>query len=204
LEDYAHDKLGKERARSYWRCFENLQQELGYADYLGALQRYRLQYPRDPHVLAISHFLLDYPFGSRLFPKVPDVIAFLQQSGPVVLLSDGDVVLQPRKLERSGLAKLVDGHVLIYIHKQQEMDDVQQRYPADHYVMIDDHPGILHGMKKCCDKVTTVLVKQGQYADKHSMPDPAQSPDVTLDAIEAILAQDIPQWLTCRRRKPKT
>ena len=128
--------------------FEELRRELGYADYLGALQRYRVENPHDPQLLKVSSFLVDYPFANRLFPQSLDVIERLSTWGPTVILSDGDVVFQPRKIERSGLFEAVQGRVLIYIHKEQELDDVEQKYPASHYVLIDDKLRILSAVKQ--------------------------------------------------------
>jgi FMN phosphatase YigB (HAD superfamily) len=144
LKRHLQREVGPERAQRYWAIFEQLRSELGYVDYLGALQRYRIEYPRDPRLLATSNFLANYPFANRLYPNAPDAIEHVKQRGPVVILSDGDVVFQPRKVERSGLFEAVDGNVLIYVHKEKELDDVEQRYPAEHYVMADDktaHPG---------------------------------------------------------------
>ncbi len=142
-----------------------MRSELGYADYLGALQRYRKENPHDPHLFAVSHFLIDYPFANRVFPHALDVIELVKQWGLAVILSDGDVVFQPRKVERSGIFEAVDGNVLIYVHKEQELDDVARRFPADHYVMVDDKLRILAAIKKIWGKrVTTVFVRQGHYA----------------------------------------
>ena len=136
-------EVGREGAQCYWSIFERLRSELGYADYLGALQRYRSENPHDPRLLTVSRFLIDYPFANRLFPNSLDVVERVKQWGPVVILSDGDVVFQPRKVERSGLFEAVNGNVLIYAHKDQELDDVTERFPADHYVMVDDKLCIL-------------------------------------------------------------
>jgi len=149
----------------YWEIFEALRSELGYADYLGALERYRLEDMHDPKLLRISNWLVDYPFTERLYPGALDAIKHVQQWAPAVILSDGDAVFQPRKVERSGLWQAVDGQVLIYIHKEQEMDDVERLYPAERYVMIDDKLRILDAMKKRWgDKLTTVFPQQGHYA----------------------------------------
>src|SRR6266849_10330908 len=126
---------------------EEFRVELGYADYLGALQRYRTEYQRDPNMLTVSHFLINYPFADRLYPNALEVIEQVKQWGTVVILSDGDVVFQPRKVERSGLFEAVGGNVLIYIHKDQELDDVERRYPAEHYVLIDVKLRILSAVK---------------------------------------------------------
>ena len=149
----------------YWEIFEELRSELGYADYLGALERYRMEEMHDPRLLRISNWLVDYPFAERLYPGALDAVRHAQQFAPVVILSDGDAVFQPRKVERSGLGQAFDGHVLIYIHKEEELNDVERLYPAKHYVMIDDKLRILDAMKKIWgDRVTTVFPQQGHYA----------------------------------------
>ena len=150
----------------YWTILEQLFVELGYRDYLGALQRYRVEHPRDIHLLTMSSYLVDYPFANRLYPGALDVLERLGGCGETVILSDGDVVFQPRKVERSGIFEAVDGRVLIYIHKEHELEDVERRYPADHYVLIDDKPRILAAVKSAWgDRVTTVLPRQGQFAN---------------------------------------
>ena len=165
LKRHLIDAFGAECQQRYWELFEQLREELGYADYLGALQRYRIERPRDPHLLRISLFLLHYPFADRLYPRALDVVARLRRLGPVVILSDGDVVFQPRKVERSGLWAAVDGEVLIYIHKEQMLDDVERRYPARRYVMVDDKVRVLAAIKAVWrERLTTVFVRQGHYA----------------------------------------
>src|SRR5262249_19246992 len=139
--------VGADHQARYWAIFEELRAQLGYADYLGALQRYRVENPRDPHLLAVSAFLVDYPFANRLFPGALDAIEHVAPFGLTAILSDGDVVFQPRKVERSGLFEAVEGRVLIYIHKEQELDDVERRFPAEHYVVIDDKVRILAAIK---------------------------------------------------------
>jgi FMN phosphatase YigB (HAD superfamily) len=162
---------------------------VGYADYLGALQRFRLENPREPRLLGVSLYLLHYPFASRLFPGAIDVIARLRERGPVAILSDGDVVFQPRKVERSGLWAAVAGEVLIYIHKEQMLEDVERRYPAHRYVMVDDKIRILTAMKAIWqDRVTTVFVKQGHYAHDHQLVASFPSADVTIDTIGDLLS----------------
>ncbi|HKW76741.1 MAG TPA: hypothetical protein VJN64_14515 [Terriglobales bacterium] len=166
LKRHLELQVGHERQQRYWDFFEQLRSELGYADYLGALQRYRIEYPRDPSLLTVSHFMVNYPFATRLYPDSLDVIEYVKQWGEAVILSDGDVVFQPLKVERSGINEAVDGKVLIYIHKEQELDDVAQRFPADHYVLIDDKLRILAAVKKIWGaKVTTVFPRQGHYAN---------------------------------------
>ena len=165
LKKHLVDNFGEERARRYWELFEHLRAELGYADYLGALQRYRVENPRDTGLLEASLFLLHYPFANRVLPGALDAINALERRGRVAILSDGDVVFQPRKIERSGIWGAVEGNVLIYIHKEQMLDDVERRYPARHYVMVDDKVRILTAMKNVWgDRLTTVFVRQGHYA----------------------------------------
>jgi FMN phosphatase YigB (HAD superfamily) len=165
LGKYLKREVGPERARYYWTNFEQLRIRLGYADYLGALQRCRIEYPHDLGLLAVSRFLLNYPFADRLFPNSLDVIERVKQLGTPVLLTDGDVVFQPLKLDRSGLYEAVEGRASIYAHKEHELADVEAQYPADHYVLIDDKLRILAAVKKTWRlRVTTVFVRQGHYA----------------------------------------
>lgn len=177
-------EFGEQSCKLYWEIFEQLRSELGYADYLGALQRYRLHDVHNTQMLRMSSFLVDYPFTERVYPGALDAIAHCRQWGKTVILSDGDVVFQPRKVERSGLWRAVDGHVLIYIHKEQELDDVIAHYPARHYVLIDDKLRILSAVKKAWgDRVTTVFPKQGHYALDPKATEQYPPADVTLDAI---------------------
>jgi len=165
LKDHLEREVGHERQERYWSIFEELRAEVGYADYLGALQRYRANYPRDLHVLTVSHFLLEYPFHERLFPNALEGVNSVKQYALPVILSDGDVVFQPHKIRRSGLYDAFAGAVLIYVHKEFELDDVAQRYPADHYVLVDDKLRILTAVKEIWGRdVTTVFVRQGHYA----------------------------------------
>jgi FMN phosphatase YigB (HAD superfamily) len=183
LRRHLQDAFGADRARRYWDLFEELRHELGYADYLGALQRYRIENPHDPQLLRISLFFLHYPFADRLYPQALAVIAALRQRGPVVILSDGDVVFQPLKVERSGLWQAVEGRVLIYVHKEQVLDDVAERYPATRYVVVDDKLWILAAIKRVWqNRVTTVFVRQGHYAqDPMTASYPAA--DLSIDHI---------------------
>jgi FMN phosphatase YigB (HAD superfamily) len=192
LKRYLEGEVGHAREQLYWTIFEQLRTELGYADYLGALQRYRMEHPRDPHLLTVSRFLLDYPFADRVFPGTLDVIKHLKQWGKVAILSDGDVVFQPRKIERSGLFKVVDENVLIYIHKEQEMDDVERRYPADHYVLVDDKLRILTAIKtRWRSRVTTVFPRQGHYARDPQALASFPPADVTIEHIDNLLNYDL-------------
>src|SRR5512140_3463632 len=189
-------EFGPESRDRYWKIFEELRAELGYADYLGALQRYRLDDPNDPRLLQMSAFLVDYPFADRLYPGALDVLGHLRQWGPTVILSDGDVVFQPRKIQRSGLWDAVEGRVLIYIHKEQMLDDVEQRYPARHYVMVDDKLRILAAMKEILrERLTTVFPRQGHYALDPSIF-PAYPPaDLAIERIGDLLDFDLPVLL---------
>lgn len=193
-------ELGRERRDDYWQIFEALRAELGYADYLGALQRYRALHPRDSHVLAVSQFLIDYPFANRLFPESLDAVEHAKAWGAVVILSDGDVVFQPRKIERSGLFDLVEHRILIYVHKELELADVERRYPAEHYVMVDDKLWLLQAIKAYWGaRVTTVWPRQGHYvtdARVRTLP----PPDVTLTRIGEMLAWDLPSLVQAADR----
>ena len=195
------DNFGSTSAERYWTFFEELRAELGYTDYLGALQRYRLRElsdeMNDPRLLQMSTFLVDYPFAERLYPGALEVVAHLQRFGTTVILTDGDVVFQPRKVQRSGLWQAVDGRVLIYIHKELMLDAVHKRYPARHYVMVDDKLRILSAMKAGWgERLTTVFPRQGRYA-----LDPQESPghpaaDITIDRIADLL-----EWPIARPRR---
>ena len=188
LRKHLHDAFGADCEQRYWEIFEELRRELGYADYLGALQRYRNEHPRESHLLRISLYLLHYPFASRVYPRAFDVIRRLGDSGTVAILTDGDVVFQPRKVERSGLWAAVSGEVQIFIHKEQMLDEVERRHPAQRYVVIDDKLRILAAIKAVWgDRVTTVLVRQGHYAHDPSQVDPYPPADVTVNAIGDLL-----------------
>jgi FMN phosphatase YigB (HAD superfamily) len=188
LKRQLEQEVGHERQERYWVIFEELRAELGYADYLGALQRYRAVYPRDSHVLTVSHFLLHYPFANRLFPNSLDAVDHVKQFGTPVILSDGDVVFQPHKIHDSGLYEAFDGAVLIYIHKEAELEDVEQRYPADHYILIDDKLRILSAVKKIWnERVTTVFVRQGHYALDQKVISAYPSADLTIERIGDLL-----------------
>lgn len=162
--------FGHEACDRYWTILEQLRAELGYADFLGALQRYRSEHLHEPRILEMSSFLVDYPFKDRLYPKALDLVTWLNSRWPTVIFSDGDAVFQPRKVERSGLWEAVDGRVLIYIHKEQMLHDVESRYPAEHYVFVDDKLRLLTAVKKIWDtRVTTVFPRQGHYANDPSI-----------------------------------
>jgi len=184
LKRYLTNKVGEASQQRYWEIFEELRTELGYADYLGALQRYRVERPRDPKLLAVSHFMINYPFANRLFPESLDAVEYARRLGRAVILSDGDVVFQPRKVDRSGLYEISEGRVLIYIHKELELDDVEEKYPAEHYVMVDDKVRILAEIKKHWGaRVTTVFPLQGHYALDAALVAQFPKPDITIERI---------------------
>ena len=197
LKRHLEKVVGHERQQRYWTVFEELRSELGYADYLGALQRYRAEYPRDPHLLTVSDFLVEYPFANRLFPNSLDALDHVKQFGRPVILSDGDVVFQPLKIRRSGLFDALDGNVLIYIHKEFELDDVLERFPADRYVLIDDKLRILAAVKKALDKrVTTVFVRQGHYAVDPKILASYPPADFAINRIGELINYDFEDLLT--------
>jgi len=192
LRDHLAREFGVESRDRYWAIFEQLRAELGYADYLGTLQRYRLGDVSDPRLLLMSSFLVDYPFAGRLYPGALDVIRHLQATGLTVILSDGDVVFQPRKIQRSGLAAAVEGRVLIYIHKEQMLEAVAKRYPARHYFMVDDKLRILSVMKKQWeDRLTTVFPRQGHYALDRKNIIAYPPADLTVERIGDLVDYDL-------------
>ena len=200
LQRHLESEVGRARGDQYWAAFEALRRELGYADYLGALQRYRLAVEGsdsdEQYLASLSGFLIDYPFAARLYPGALEVIDHLARLGPTVILSDGDVVFQPRKIQRSGLWDAVGGRVLIYIHKEKTLVAMQRRYPARHYVMVDDKLRILAAMKDVLQqRLTTVFVRQGHCAlDLANVADyPAA--DVTIERIGDLAAIDFERGL---------
>jgi FMN phosphatase YigB (HAD superfamily) len=202
LSNHLESEFGAETRDRYWTIFEGLRAELGYADYLGTLQRYRLEDLCDPKLLMMSSFLVDYPFKDRLYPGSLAVLKHVGSWGRTVILSDGDVVFQPRKVQRSGLWDAVEGRVLIYIHKERMLADVERLYPAGHYVMVDDKLRILEAMKKdWCDRLTTIFVRQGHYAlDKEKIA--AFTPaDIAIDHISDLTDLDLATLLAQARRK---
>jgi FMN phosphatase YigB (HAD superfamily) len=191
LEEYLAAEVGARGARDYWKFFGQLREELGYADYLGALQRYRAAYPHGLRLLAVSRFLVNYPFAGRLFPRALEVLAHCRQWGPVALLSDGDVVFQPLKIDRSGLSEAVEGRVMIYVHKELELADVARLVPARHYIMVDDKLRILAAMKRAWrSRLTTVFVRQGHYALDATLSAAWPPADLTIERIGDLLNCD--------------
>ena len=196
LKEHLAQTYGAATRDRYWDILEELREELGYVDYLGALERYRVEALHRPEVLRMSSWLVDYPFADRLYPGAMDAVKHVQQWGTPVILSDGDAVFQPRKVERSGLWRAFDGRVLIYIHKEDELDDVARLYPADHYVMIDDKLRILSAVKKIWgERVTTVFPKQGHYALDPEILAQCPPADIELAKIGDLVSYDLPALL---------
>ena len=196
-------EIGTAGVQEYWQIFEQLRTELGYADYLGGLQRYRTKHPHAQQLLCLSDFLINYPFAERLFPDALKVIEYVEQWGPAVILSDGDVVFQPLKIRRSGLASIVSGDVLIYVHKEQELDDVERRYPAEHYVLVDDKLRILTAVKNFWGpRVTTVFVRQGHYAVDPKIIASYPPADISIERIGDLLQYDLQRLLTSNVSMP--
>ena len=195
LHDFLEREIGIDQAGEYFALFEELRRELGYADYLGALQQFRIAHPHEPGVLRASMWLVDYPFAERLYPGALEVIGQLASFGPTVILTDGDVIFQPRKIEQSGILDAVEGRVLVYVHKEQELADVERRFPARRYVLVDDKLRILAAVKDVWgERVTTVFPRQGHYAHDAATlaayPE-AQFADVAVDAIADLRQLDL-------------
>ena len=177
----------QERAR-YWDLFAQRRAALGLADYLGTLQEFRAGLDDNPKLLDMSQFLLEYPFASRLFPSALEALAHLRTLGMPVVLSDGDIVFQPRKVQRSGIWDAVEGRVMIYVHKEKALDHMQRRYPAKHYVMVDDKANLLAAMKQALGaRLTTVFVRQGHYAVSAESKSAAPAPDLVIERIGDLL-----------------
>jgi FMN phosphatase YigB (HAD superfamily) len=192
LGDRLEQFFGAAERERYWKIFAELRTALGYADYLRALQEFRRGLGDDPQLLLMSEFLLEYPFAERLYPRALETIAHLSALGRTVILSDGDIVFQPRKIQRSGLWRAVDGRVIVGLHKERSLGEMQRRFPASHYVMVDDKPQLLVAMKRSLgSQLTTVFVRQGHYAaeSRDAVLDPA--PDICIDRIAELLERDI-------------
>jgi FMN phosphatase YigB (HAD superfamily) len=193
LKDHLERAFGIASRERYWSILEDLFAELGYRDYIGALQRYRVEHPREVELLSMSSFLMDYPFADQLFPAALEVLRRLSSLGPTVILSDGDVVFQPRKIEHAGLSAAANGRVLIYIHKEEALDDVERRYPAEHYVLVDDKLRILTAVKQFWgERVTTIFARQGSFAHDPKLTDAFPPADVTIERIGDLLDCDLP------------
>ena len=200
LRDHLEREFDAACAQRYWTIFEALRAELGYVDYLGALQRLRLDIEQgsaaEQRLLTMASFLLDYPFAERLYPRALEVIRQLDRFGTTVILTDGDVVLQPRKLQRSGLWDAVQGRALIYVHKEQSLDAVERNYPARHYVMVDDKLRLLTAMKATWkDRLTTIFPRQGHYALDAAVVAGQPPADITIERIGELADFDLPSLL---------
>jgi FMN phosphatase YigB (HAD superfamily) len=192
LRNHLEHEFGAETRDRYWAIFEEMRAEFGYSDYLGALQRYRLEDLCDPRLLMMSSFLVDYPFANCLYPGSLEVLEHFCALGPTVILSDGDVVFQPRKVQRSGLWEAVAGRVLIYIHKEQMLDEVEKRYPARRYVMVDDKLRILAAMKNIWGhRLTTVWPRQGHYALDPQTIATYPPADITIERVGDLVNYDL-------------
>ena len=188
--------FGADQRDRYWAIFAALREELSYADYLAALEKFRVGLDDDPDLLQMSSFMLEYPFADRLYPRALEAIAHLSTLGLPVVLSDGDVVFQPRKIQRSGIWNAVEGRVLIYVHKERALDAMQRRYPARHYVMVDDKPLLLAAMKRALgEKLTTVFVHQGHYAAQTTNTAIDPPPDLEIERIGDLLDHDRADFL---------
>ncbi len=188
--------FGVEQRDRYWAILEALREALSYVDYLAALEKFRVGLDDAPDLLRMSSFMLDYPFANRLYPHAIEAIAHLGELGLPVILSDGDVVFQPRKIERSGIWDAVQGRVLIYVHKERALDAMQRRYPARHYVMVDDKARLLAAMKNVLGrKLTTVFVRQGHYAAQSAATAVDPPPDLEIEHIGELLDRDLPDLL---------
>lgn len=203
LQSYLVSEVGRAESKRYWAIFEGIRGELGYADYLGALQRVRTEHPHDLGLLTVSRFLISYPFANRLYPNSLDVIAQARKWGRTALLSDGDVVFQPRKVDRAGLFEAVGaGNVMIYVHKELELADVARRFPARHYVMVDDKVRLLTAIKKIWRaRVTTVFVRQGHYALDKKLVASCPPADVTLERIGDLLEHGLDDLIAAGKRR---
>jgi FMN phosphatase YigB (HAD superfamily) len=192
LREHLEQTYGVAARDRYWEILEKLRDDLGYVDYLGALERFRIETIHRPDVLRMSSWLVDYPFADRLYPGALEAVKHVQQWGTAVILSDGDAVFQPRKVERSGLWRAFDNRILIYVHKEQELNDVERFYPADHYVLIDDKLRILAAVKKIWgERVTTVFAQQGHYAHDPKILGEFPPADIDLARIGDLVTYDL-------------
>jgi FMN phosphatase YigB (HAD superfamily) len=192
LKRHMEQRFGIQCRDRYWVIQEQRFNEVGYRDYLEAIQRFRVEHPYDPHLITAANFIIDYPFSNRLYPGALDVLERFRQWGRTVILTDGDMVFQPRKIHRSGIFETVEGHVLIYVHKEEALKDVEQRYPADHYALVDDKLRILTAVKKVWgNRVTTVFSRQGQFALDPAALAAYPAADITVERISDLLSYDL-------------
>jgi FMN phosphatase YigB (HAD superfamily) len=203
FQDYFGQALGGAMRDRYWAIQEELFEQLGYRDYLGAVQRLRVEHPNDIRLLAMGAYLMDYPYAQRLYPGALEVLERLHTWGKPVILSDGDAIFQPRKAERAGLSRAVDGRLLIYIHKEHALPDIERRYPADHYVVVDDKLQILTAVTRAWgERVTTVFPRQGKFARDAAILASNPAPDLAIERIGELLDHDLPAWIENRKSKP--
>jgi FMN phosphatase YigB (HAD superfamily) len=192
LGDRIEKSFGAAQRARYWEIFAQRRTALGLADYLGALQEFRAGLDDDPQLLDMSPYLLEYPFASRLFPRALEAIAHLRTLGSPIVLSDGDIVFQPRKIQRSGIWDAVEGRVMIYLHKEKVLDHMQRRFPAKHYVMVDDKANLLAAMKSVLGaQLTTVFVRQGHYALAAESNSVVPAPDLAIERIADLLNHNL-------------
>lgn len=200
LKHHMEREFGARCRDQFWAIQEDLFNQLGYRDYLGALQRFRIEHPYEPHLVTAANFIVDYPFANRLYPGSLDVLARFRQWGRTVILTDGDMVFQPRKVQRSGIFEAVEGHVLIYIHKEEALKDVERRYPAEHYVLVDDKLRILTAVKQAWgQRVTTVFPRQGEFALNPVTLASYPPADITVEHIADLLSYDLADLLPADR-----
>jgi FMN phosphatase YigB (HAD superfamily) len=201
LKKHIEREFGPKCRDDFWSVHEELFEELGYYDYLGAFQRFRIKHPYHPRLVTAANFLVDYPFANRLYPGSLDVLERLRRWGLTVIVTDGDMVFQPRKVQRSGIFEAVDGHVLIYIHKEQSLEDIAHRYPAEHYVLVDDKLRILTAFKQAWgERVTTVFPWQGEFALDPVARAAYPPADVSVERISDLLEYDLSDLFTGRNR----
>jgi len=192
LKLHIEREFGARCRDQFWAIQQELFNQLGYRDYLGALQRFRVEHPYEPHLVTAANFLVDYPFANRLYPGALDVLERFKKWGRTVILTDGDMVYQPRKVQRSGIFEAVDGHVLIYIHKEEALKDVERRYPAEHYVLVDDKLRILTAVKQAWgNRVTTVFPRQGEFALNPATLAAYPPAEFTVERISDLLSYDL-------------
>jgi FMN phosphatase YigB (HAD superfamily) len=200
LKRHLEQEFGAQCRDRYWSIQEKLFNELGYRDYLEAFQRFRVEHPYDPHLVTAANFILDYPFANRLYPGALDVLERFRAWGRTVILTDGDMVFQPRKIQRSGIFETVEGDVLIYVHKEESVQDIEQKYPAERYVLVDDKLRILTAVKKIWrNRVTTVFPRQGQFAHDPTALATYPAADITVERISDLLSYNLSDLITDRR-----
>ena len=204
LKKHIEREFGPQCRDRFWAIHEELFKQLGYCDYLGAFQRFRIEHPYEPHLVTAANFLVDYPFANRLYPGSLDVLERFRERGPTVIVTDGDMVFQPRKVQRSGIFETVEGHVLIYIHKEEAINDIEHRYPAEHYVLVDDKLRILTAFKQAWGKrVTTVFPRQGEFALNPVTLASYPPADITVERISDLLSYDLPDLFSVQKPSAK-